>query len=70
MTTPVGEARCSFCGRPEQAVRRLISGPDSVYICDACVLLCQRSSTPATAPPAGHHVALADIPRRVNSAGR
>jgi ATP-dependent Clp protease ATP-binding subunit ClpX len=31
---------CSFCGRPEEAVDRLISGPDA-YICDKCIKLCQ-----------------------------
>jgi ATP-dependent Clp protease ATP-binding subunit ClpX len=31
---------CSFCGRPEDAVDRLISGPDA-YICDKCIKLCQ-----------------------------
>lgn len=30
---------CSFCGRTEDTVERLISGPD-VYICDKCVHLC------------------------------
>jgi ATP-dependent Clp protease ATP-binding subunit ClpX len=35
-------SRCSFCGRSEQMVKRLISGPDSVYICDACVTLCKQ----------------------------
>jgi ATP-dependent Clp protease ATP-binding subunit ClpX len=30
---------CSFCGRNEEAVEKLISGP-SVYICDKCVRLC------------------------------
>jgi ATP-dependent Clp protease ATP-binding subunit ClpX len=30
---------CSFCGRPENAVEKLISGPES-YICDKCVRLC------------------------------
>jgi ATP-dependent Clp protease ATP-binding subunit ClpX len=30
---------CSFCGRTEEAVEKLISGP-SVYICDKCVKLC------------------------------
>lgn len=30
---------CSFCGRTEEAVERLISGPE-VYICDKCVHLC------------------------------
>jgi ATP-dependent Clp protease ATP-binding subunit ClpX len=32
-------ASCSFCGRPEDAVEKLISGPDS-FICDKCVRLC------------------------------
>ncbi|WP_042364051.1 ClpX C4-type zinc finger protein [Streptacidiphilus neutrinimicus] len=31
-------ARCSFCGKPNPAVRRLVAGP-GVYICDACVTL-------------------------------
>ena len=30
---------CSFCGKPEQIVERLIVGP-GVYICDECVALC------------------------------
>ncbi|MCH1430546.1 MAG: ATP-dependent Clp protease ATP-binding subunit ClpX [Chlamydiales bacterium] len=32
-------ASCSFCGRTEDLVDKLISGP-SVYICDKCVRLC------------------------------
>ena len=31
--------RCSFCGKPQSAVQRLIAGP-GVYICDECVELC------------------------------
>ena len=34
------EIRCSFCGRPQSQVRRLIAGPD-VYICNECVDLCR-----------------------------
>ncbi len=34
-------AICSFCGRAEEAVEKLISGPDS-YICDKCVRLCME----------------------------
>jgi len=30
---------CSFCGRTEEAVEKLISGPN-VFICDKCVRLC------------------------------
>ncbi len=32
-------ACCSFCGRPEEAVEKLIAGPN-VYICERCVELC------------------------------
>jgi len=32
-------AACSFCGRTEDDVEKLISGP-SVYICDNCIRLC------------------------------
>ena len=30
---------CSFCGKSQHEVRKLIAGP-SVYICDECVELC------------------------------
>ena len=33
-------ARCSFCGKSESMVYRLIEGPQGVYICDECVSLC------------------------------
>ncbi len=32
--------RCSFCGRPEEKLSRLISGPEGVFICNECVDLC------------------------------
>ncbi|MEI8124809.1 MAG: ATP-dependent Clp protease ATP-binding subunit ClpX [Parachlamydiaceae bacterium] len=36
---PSDSISCSFCGRTEEAVEKLISGP-SVYICDKCIRLC------------------------------
>ena len=33
------ELHCSFCGKPQSQVRRLIAGP-GVYICDECVDMC------------------------------
>jgi ATP-dependent Clp protease ATP-binding subunit ClpX len=33
-----GMRRCSFCGKPEDQVRRLIAGGKGVFICDGCVL--------------------------------
>lgn len=35
------QLRCSFCGKPQDQVRRLIAGPN-VYICDECIELCQE----------------------------
>ncbi|MCF0146498.1 MAG: ATP-dependent Clp protease ATP-binding subunit ClpX [Eubacterium sp.] len=34
--------RCSFCGRPEEQVRKLIAGPDGAFICDECVGICSE----------------------------
>ena len=31
---------CSFCGKGQDEVRKLISGPNNVYICDECIELC------------------------------
>ena len=33
--------RCSFCGKDKDHVEKLIAGPNSVYICNECVGLCQ-----------------------------
>ena len=32
--------RCSFCGKAQSQVQRLIAGPDRVFICDECVAVC------------------------------
>ena len=42
--------QCSFCGKPQAKVRRLIAGPDRVFICDECVSLCGQiiSEDPTT----------------------
>ena len=32
--------RCSFCGKPQEQVRKLIAGPGGAYICDECVDIC------------------------------
>ncbi|MGB3365917.1 MAG: ClpX C4-type zinc finger protein, partial [Acidaminobacteraceae bacterium] len=35
------QIQCSFCGKSQEQVKRLIAGPN-VYICDECVALCQE----------------------------
>ena len=34
--------RCSFCNKTEDQVRKLIAGPNGVYICDECVDICSE----------------------------
>jgi excisionase family DNA binding protein len=48
--------RCSFCGKEQLQVRRLIAGPNGAHICDGCVGLCNEilekelGQLPAPAP--------------------
>lgn len=34
--------KCSFCGKNQDQVKRLIAGPGNTYICDECVFLCNE----------------------------
>ena len=34
--------QCSFCGKPQGQVKRLIAGPDRAFICNECVVLCDQ----------------------------
>lgn len=35
---------CSFCGKPQEQVQRLIAGPGYVYVCDECVAAFSKES--------------------------
>ena len=37
-----GKVRCSFCHKSEDQVRKLIAGPDGVFICDECIGICSE----------------------------
>ena len=66
---------CSFCGKNQDQVRRLIAGPGAVYICDECVELCREiideeagtSSTPATAKAVGGATKQVATPKEIFS---
>ncbi|MEW6307672.1 MAG: ATP-dependent Clp protease ATP-binding subunit ClpX [Bacillota bacterium] len=36
-----GQLKCSFCGKAQEQVKRLVAGP-GVYICDECIELCNE----------------------------
>ena len=44
MSTKIGfgeeDIRCSFCGKTQEQVHKLIAGPSGTYICDECVAIC------------------------------
>lgn len=67
-----GSYICSFCGRGQDEVQRLIAGPGTVFICDECVALCsaiiaeeteQQVTTPRRTLPPGP--ARLPTPRRI-----
>ena len=45
------EQVCSFCGKGQTSVKRLIAGPGRVFICDECVRLCQQIMTEEGSAP-------------------
>jgi ATP-dependent Clp protease ATP-binding subunit ClpX len=54
--------RCSFCNKGQEEVRRLIAGPNQVYICDECVQLCREIIEEEEPVPARTQPALTRIP--------
>ncbi|KAJ3196322.1 MULTISPECIES: ATP-dependent protease ATP-binding subunit ClpX [unclassified Paenibacillus] len=55
-----GQLKCSFCGKSQEQVRKLVAGP-GVYICDECIELC----TEIVEEELGHdeEIDLKDIPK-------
>jgi len=41
-SVPTKTLYCSFCFKSQHEVRRLISGPAAIFICDECVELCNE----------------------------
>src|SRR6186713_1454537 len=52
---------CSFCGKSQHEVRKLIAGP-SVFICDECIELCNDIIREETASDKGGKGAKSDLP--------
>ena len=58
MAGRIGEQkiRCSFCNKSEDQVRKLIAGPNDVYICDDCIEICSEIIEEELADDYGDHV--------------
>jgi len=59
-TDDKGQLKCSFCGKPQEQVRKLVAGP-GVYICDECIDLCNEIIEEELNEEIGSD--LADIPK-------
>src|SRR5438046_4844919 len=62
---------CSFCGKSQHEVRKLIAGP-SVFICDECIELCNDIIREESAADKGGKPAKAELPtpREMGFGGR
>ncbi len=64
MTEKVGGEKllyCSFCGKSQHEVRKLIAGP-SVFICDECIDLCNDIIREEASTETGQKTAKSDLP--------
>lgn len=41
-TMDFGPIHCSFCGKTQEQVRKLVKGPSNIFICDECVAACSE----------------------------
>jgi ATP-dependent Clp protease ATP-binding subunit ClpX len=53
---------CSFCGKSQRQVKKLIAGP-GVYICDECIDLCNEIIDEELTPPGSSGVELEKLPK-------
>lgn len=60
--------RCSFCGKSQDQVQRLIAGPGGVYICDECIDLCREiieEEQATVAKPRGAQTGKIPTPKKI-----
>ena len=57
---------CSFCGKSQRQVKKLIAGP-GVYICDECIDLCNEIIDEELTTPASFELDNLPKPKEINS---
>jgi len=53
---------CSFCFKSQHEVRKLISGPCSIFICDECVALCNEIVAVGPKDKSAKSLSIQDLP--------
>ena len=76
MTKTKSLLRCTFCGKSQEEVEKLIAGP-SVFICDECVGLCNEilaeegtSPKPVRVPRDPREVTTSELTAQLKNAGQ
>src|SRR5881396_1439891 len=64
-----GHPQCSFCGKSQNQVKKLVAGP-GVFICDECVQLCNEVINEAAPPDSGTGASRARFRARTSSGSR
>src|SRR5699024_9257277 len=57
-----GPLKCSFCGKDQESVRKLVAGP-GVYIGDECIELCSEIVEEEICAEEKEEIEMKDIPR-------
>src|SRR5690625_766124 len=57
-----GPLKCSFCGKDQESVRKLVAGP-GVYICDECIELCSEIVEEEIGEEEEEEIEIKDIPK-------
>src|SRR5690625_905217 len=57
-----GPLKCSFCGKDQESVRKLVAGP-GVYICDECIELCSEIVEEEIGAEEEEEIEIKDIPK-------
>ena len=60
--------KCSFCGKTEDQVTRLVAGPAGVYICDKCIEICADIVFDEETTVEEQNLDLAELPKPVDIA--
>jgi len=61
------EKTCSFCGKSGDMARRLIAGPNDIFICDECVEVCRKILTEEEHDLSGQFTSVIPTPREIKS---
>ncbi|CAH1856213.1 ATP-dependent Clp protease ATP-binding subunit ClpX [Convivina intestini] len=59
------EVHCSFCGKPASEVKKLVAGPDGLYICNECIDLAEQIIQEELAAEQGEHLLELPTPHQI-----